>query len=629
MTGSQEPIRAYDERGREVLFDRVTWRHDILPHNLQKSWNDAEGLYQLILDSVRDGFSEDVLEAASHLDEIDPMPERAACIHAIVLIDLKLYDQAERRLMAFISQFGETGVVLTNLAKTFSFRGDEAEARRLLRRALSLDPNQDNALDWWEALHHQEGGEEGARAALEEIASYPQSWRAKLGLARIHLKEGDPQGALALYREVLAVSKSPDAFHQISGDLGQAGYLGEMIDLIAPLYDLDRHGIACGLNLVRAYAALGGIEPGRTLWRRIKALNLPGFDQVLAELEQLLLKPISLTEAPKEPSAPFSITMPNVEGPIWTRGLQNAAWLMEGRQTGIRLQILPLTIAPPEKPMEAQAQIEDDAGRLSRAIPLFLAETLCFGTDARVATGFPYMKDKGPVVTPQPWPLPELLPGFGKGGDAWLVLTGRMPAGQGFAARLEVDIHDGASGQLLTTVKQVARNGADQAALSLAGKVEDALLDTGLVAKLAPPGWFAPPEESRQKDWLVSLGQLLAQQFALNRLLPAELLWNEHGIFETHFWLAESCPDWQLPALLAMNSVLAGIDYGSPVVNRYKPSLEKLLARHDGSKDPVDRLSPLAWMKLGNQEAFKKARGRLTADAGPAYRQWLEQLEGG
>ncbi|MBF0166901.1 MAG: hypothetical protein HQL45_04650 [Alphaproteobacteria bacterium] len=626
MTEQNDPITAYDERGREILIDRETWRRDVLPDNLAKVWNDPEALYQIILGAIRDKFAPDIQEAAERLSDIDSNPERAACIHAIALMEVQRYDEAQSRLDDFISRHGETGVVLTNLAKTFSFRGQEFLAQPLLRRALTLDPNQENALHWWMAIHEDQGGQEAMRTALLEIDAEPGSWRAKLELARLALKENDLGQALALYRKVLEIERHPDAFYMISGDLGQAGYIAEMVELIEPLYELEHHDIPCGLNLVRAYAALGRIEPGRQLWRRLKALNLPGFDEVLAELEGLLLKPQPLTSAPEEAPQPIELSFPNVEGPIWTRGLADAAWLLDGRRSGIRVQMMPLTLAPPEMQMEPHEEIEDDEGRLSRAIPLFLADTLCFFTDAAADAGFPFVKDKGPAVTPAPWPLAEMLPGFGEGGADWLVLSGRMPTGKGFAARLEIDIWNGASGQLLTTVKQIARNGADQAALSLAEKVLAAVIETGLVAKCQPPAWYAPPTEDRISPWLLSLGQCLAQQFALNKMLPAEKLWNEHGIFETHFRLAEDNPDWVPPAILAVSSALAGLGYGSPVVGRYKKALEDLLKRHAGSFDPVDRLSPLAYLRLGDSGACQIARDRLSAIDSPSYRKWLEQV---
>ncbi len=638
MSEAKEPIRARDDRGREIVIDRKTWLSDVLLPNIEKDWNEPEALYGHILGGLDDGFGEDLLPAAQRLSEIDPMAERAACIHAIVLMQLKLYNEAEMRLRGHIARYGEEGVVLTNLAKVFSFRGEEDEAYRLLRRALALDPNQDNALSWWYAIHHERGGDEAARRSLEEIDAEPGSWRAKLDLANLCLKENNLEGALALYRQTLELSRAPDVFHRISGEMGQAGHIAEMLALLEPLFDLDQHGVETGLNLVRAYAQTGEAVKGRTLWRRLKALGLAPFDEVLAELEGLLNKPEFLLAAAQsqggsdasptpDDKQPMELMMASVDGPIWTRGLDDAAsWLMASCQEGLRLEILPLTIAPrDEQAKKPSMEIEDDEGRQSRALPLFLAEMLGFNATLRPRTLIPALIGRGPVVTSEPWPLDRLLDDFGRGGPLWLVMTGRMPA-KGFAARLEIDVWNGATGEKLATVKQVARNGAALAALQLAAKVQETLIAQGLAQPRQPPDWYAPPQEADQEGWLLALGQLLAQQHALNKLIPADLLWNEHGMFETHFHLAETTFGWPPAALLAASSLLAGLAYGSPVASRYTKALERLLDRHEGKGDPVDRLAPLVRLRLNDQAGFQKAKERLASTGDPTYRQWLEKI---
>ena len=54
-------------------------------------------------------------------------------------------------------------------------------------------------------------------------------------------------GALAIYEEVLAASGDrADVLVAISGDLGSHGHVAEIIELVAPRYDAERHGPATG-----------------------------------------------------------------------------------------------------------------------------------------------------------------------------------------------------------------------------------------------------------------------------------------------------------------------------------------------------------------------------------------------
>ena len=78
--------------------------------------------------------------------------------------------------------------MLTNVAKVQERRGAKREARATLRRALELDPNQDNGLLWWASDAREAGGDSEYVAALEAIAVLPGAWRPQLWLAREKLK---------------------------------------------------------------------------------------------------------------------------------------------------------------------------------------------------------------------------------------------------------------------------------------------------------------------------------------------------------------------------------------------------------------------------------------------------------
>src|SRR2546428_2796729 len=64
-------------------------------------------------------------------------------------------------------------------------------------------------------------------------------WRAQLWMARHALKHRDPAGALNLYQQSLAAAPSPaphDLLLQMSGDLGNAGHLAEILNLVLPRF---------------------------------------------------------------------------------------------------------------------------------------------------------------------------------------------------------------------------------------------------------------------------------------------------------------------------------------------------------------------------------------------------------
>ena len=121
---------------------------------------------------------------------------------------------------------------------------------------------------------------------------------ARLQQAREALELKNLAGAMALYEEVLATAGDrPDVLVTISGELGVAGCTREIIELIAPRYDAQRHGPATGINLVQAYLAVRDPQSAQHILDLLFALNRPeleerlfGFSNVIADMMLLEAK---------------------------------------------------------------------------------------------------------------------------------------------------------------------------------------------------------------------------------------------------------------------------------------------------------------------------------------------------
>ncbi len=207
---TQAPIRAYDAYGREIFVPRDQWRDSVLAGAIERHWDDADALSGLIIQSLGDGFIDEMVKPADRLVELQPGAERGVVLQAIVYMKTGRLDDAERVLRDFMAARGETGIVLTNLAKIQDERGDEAGALATLWHALELDPNQDNGLGWYEAIHREHGGDAAGVAAMRKVAALPGSWRAQLWLAHGELGSHNLSGAIALYEESLARAGKDD-----------------------------------------------------------------------------------------------------------------------------------------------------------------------------------------------------------------------------------------------------------------------------------------------------------------------------------------------------------------------------------------------------------------------------------
>ncbi len=284
-------IRVLDAAGRELQMSRQQWRDSFLLANIQQSWDDPHQLAVLIRQALADQFYEEMVKPVERLAQIDPQPERGALLQAIVYLKNQRPADAERILQGHLQQHGESGAVLTCLANLHAERGEQDRALATLERALQLDPNQEDGLAWYQVIHRERGGDQARLQALGQIAALRGSWRAQLWLARAALERRDLPEALRLYRESLAAAGQPvpgDLLLQMSGDLGRAGHVPELVQLTLPHFQAPVHGLHAGNNLIKALLDLGQREPARAILDQLQALNRPDWKPTLAHWESQL-----------------------------------------------------------------------------------------------------------------------------------------------------------------------------------------------------------------------------------------------------------------------------------------------------------------------------------------------------
>lgn len=213
---------------------------------------------------------------------------------------------------------------------------------------------------------------------------------SRLAEARALLDAKDLPGALAIYEEVLAAAGDrADVLVTISGDLGSTGHLGPIVDLVAPRYDAVRHGPATGLNLLQAYLALRQTDPARHVLDILFELQRPeleerlhGFSNAIADL---IAQGVALPAGSENGAAPSAakVDMVSISKPIWFYGLEPLANdLLPAKEGNLRrIAFAQLALPGAYRDFGAALKLpEDELGRLSRAVPLWFAETFYFST---------------------------------------------------------------------------------------------------------------------------------------------------------------------------------------------------------------------------------------------------------
>ncbi len=279
-----DAIIAYDNEGKQFAINKEEYRKSVLPNKFREVINDPDKLYDALVITLSDGFFEECLAPAKRLAELEKNSERGTAILGIALMKNGRFAEAKSILQDFLRQHGNSGIILTNLAKVQAEEGDTEGSYKTLWRALTIDPNQQNGLQWFAAIEQDKKGEDGFYEAMERVSEISGSWRSQLWLARRFLENKKIDSAIELYSRVLDFDGLPhDVYMMISGDLGNGGYLVQMVDLLLPLYDAEKHGAMAGINLMQALHKLGDKRRALEICEALEKLKRPDIMQYLKE----------------------------------------------------------------------------------------------------------------------------------------------------------------------------------------------------------------------------------------------------------------------------------------------------------------------------------------------------------
>ncbi len=590
-------IRAFDGEGREVVVPREQWQNEVLPGMVQQAWDQPDQLYMLIVNSLNDGFLAEVGDAARHLYETDTVPARGACMWAIVLIQTGRLVEAEMVLTGFGERHGEDASVLVNLAKVYAAKGEQARAAATLDRALALEPNHESGLGWFASMARERGGDEGAARALEQLRTNPASWRAQLWLARTELDGGRLDAARALYEEALSRAPRPvpaDFLMQMSGDLGGRGRLRELLELTAPHFVPEMHGLPVGNNLIKASIDTGNLDAATTIVSALVAFNRPEWRNPLAFWEQEIAKRRGGISSSGPSSTPagqpqqVQIGMLRVDGPVWLPpGSPARAIFGEKPATAASVTFLGGTAEAPEEssgePTPEQRETADHLGRLTRSLPLFLAEQTDLRTSATGRAMLPWAvaaaaggHPGGFVVAAAQWP------------DQTAVQAVQDPANRSdyvVTVHIDAEVEPWEASLVFLRTTDGARIGELSAEFS-PDELEPALEDLAdeVVDLLSALGPFSEAPNYSIPDnfpaYLGQLEQLLALRCTTVEGAQGQPLNVDRPLLDNAFALEEEAPENVAVRLLLLETIGAMQRNKPELAAEYRPRLEQVVQEH-------------------------------------------------
>ena len=632
---AKETITVYDQQGQPREIPRAEFTEKVLPKLLEAAWNQPEQLYQQVVFGLENGLHNAVLAAAARLDELDQGRERGRVLLSAAQFQCGQHDLAETTLRTSIERNGESAVCVVNLARMRQARGDEDGAQTLLSRALELDANQEMALSWSCQLMQQAGGEAAVLEFLGDLSAAPGNWRAAGWLAQQRLR-GQQTGVAVelLRRSITGIAQDPNALMAISAELGKAGALAEMVELVGAVYDERRQRPETGFNLLRALMELKRTEEAKALFGRLAALNLPPLAQALGAFAQQLGLPAPTVAPQPAQAAPgqqqqVEIRLFMVQGPLWMQGL-GAPWL--GPQKDPKGPLVTFVgfadeaLAKAQDP-KAPTRVDEELARMARALPLYLAESVHLRTAARSDMVVPLLPGGAFVVMGQMWPTEALLKGRPAEARPAFVVQGLL-AREAAGFKVELVVCEGAGGKEVHRIRRSGVAKLEEQALGLEDELLGWLAQQN-IARTAPGALesFARPSAAGQGAHLIGLGNLLMLCVPAIGLGSRESLPNEKELLEGCLEAARRNASCGGSKVIAAAGIMFALRFGSNHADGAKAELAGMMEKDPDPQGVLSLLSPGLWLRLGDKAKSDAARAELANVSLPGYREWIATLD--
>jgi hypothetical protein len=299
--------------------------------------------------------------------------------------------------------------------------------------------------------------------------------------------------------------------------------------------------------------------------------------------------------------------------------LHNPAWLFSAAtRTGEEVAFLPLANVTPSDHSEPVVQREDDLGRLTRSLALYLAEAAYFWTDRPAKTVIPVVRGGGPIVAGSPWPEEHVFD-FSEG--AHLAVSGTAEEA-GRRLRIELTLWDCAERREVRRFE--CTTSWDELGAGVLELEQQVLAALGGPRRSPSDDFYRRPEADSLGLYLTCLGQSMTLSMVQSGIIRRDALWGERNIFQS--CLALAMGEAQVPKILFLGALSKGHDYGSIVYSEFREQALALVEREQDRQSPVYRLSPL-FLKAFDVRRFETRRAELLKDAHGPYRAWLESLE--
>lgn len=608
----REQIECFDENGQKVLIPREEMITTVLPNQFKNDWNTADALYNDILLALKDEFNKEALDAAKHLVHIDEIKERGYTTLAIAFMANELHGEAEKTLNEYIKLYGKTGIILTNLARVLYSRKELDGALDLIWESLCLEPNQEATLQWWVMLCAEKYGKEHILDLIKRATGIKGSYLPQLYLARFYLEQKDFESAKPLYEYVLntALDELP-VLYIISGDLGNNGYINEIIDIVAPLYDPEKHDVMAGINILHAYLQTGNHIEGQKLIDKMMKTDRPDVKAFLTKLSNDfdVIKKGNIKKKVDTDKVEYELVV--TDKPIWFYGLKSPEWLLPKELKTGNVGFLSFVDLTSKEENVTELQAEDASGRITRSLPLLFQEVLLYKYNMESKFLVPIIKDLGPVVMRTEYNSKSLAD-VARTNDLDYLITGSITEDNN-DFNVKVILYENKSKSVQTFETKLSSKGNNTEFTNTLNSIMLKIAELNDL-QLVESDFYKVPDENVVYNYVAALGQSLMQSLVDNKVVKLENLWGERNILNWYVDLALAAPENIVVKIILISGLAKSKSYGSEVYKEFKDQILALITDEQSQDSPIKLLVPFVYFLYDMKKEFIETMNKNSKD---------------
>lgn len=339
--------------------------------------------------------------------------------------------------------------------------------------------------------------------------------------------------------------------------------------------------------------------------------------KVILQLILLLLSSqLWAGEAPK-------ISVLSLDVPIWASGLNNAEWLLaKNKNHPKRIGFFNLSAKKSNMPKEPVTEKEDDIGRTSRSLPLYLAERINVETECSATNYIFVVRGQGPIVSGQEWSFEDLKSIAIEAGLDFLVFGHYEKDYLDLRSTLKIEVWDVKSEKkVFSIIKHNLFSEPSSAAAKIPASFQKKITSND-ICQYTKSKHYPKPPSNMLPPYLDGLGQLLSQTLADNKIVPGNTIWGEVNMIEWYRRLWQHMPESDATRLMFAKGLIASKRYGGTAHKEYSLNFSNFLESNFDVSDTLSKLSPLFYSEFEYKSKCINAKKKLSKTKG-RYNEWL------